>query len=382
MSSELRSALEIANVKAFLRVIRAGESSQDDDAYRMIVGGGLIDSFADHPRKLVWIESLKLNSTAAGAYQFLSRTWNGCAKALGLHDFLPASQDLAAVYLISGRGALADVLAGRIDAAIKKCALEWASLPGSPYGQPTRTMAQALATYAEWGGKMYSESPASHVEDSVPDLSQGADDRTRIKDDTTMPAGESPDWPPPEKPTMPLPAIIAALLPTIIEAIPKLGALFGGGSAVAERNVKAAALAVQIVQDATGAVNAQDAVERIKADPAVAAVAAQAIEARWLELAESGGGGISGARAFILAGDGNPHIWTIVKIVTFSALSFLFLANAIALAAWVVALITDKGTESATQFLSQVVTADIGATMTAIGFWLGSSWGSKQKNPP
>lgn len=102
--------------------------------------------------------------------------------------------------------------------------------------------------------------------------------------------------PTPELTAMPLPAILGALLPTLIESVPKLGKLFGSGSEVAERNVKAAELAMQIAKDALGARNAQEAVEIAKADPAAAAKAAEAIEARWLELTEAGGDGISGAR--------------------------------------------------------------------------------------
>ena len=102
--------------------------------------------------------------------------------------------------------------------------------------------------------------------------------------------------PTPELTAMPLPAILGALLPTLIESVPKLGKLFGSGSEVAERNVKAAELAMQIAKDALGARNDQEAVELVKADPAAAAKAAEAIEARWLELTEAGGDGIAGAR--------------------------------------------------------------------------------------
>ena len=154
LAEELRKALLSANVQAFLRVIRAGESSQKQDAYRTLVGGTLFDSVADHPRRRVYIPRLNVYSTAAGAYQFLVGTWDECAKALGLPDFSPASQDLAAVFLIRRRGALTDVLAGRVEKAIKKCAKEWASLPGSPYGQPVRTLPQALATYAKYSGSI------------------------------------------------------------------------------------------------------------------------------------------------------------------------------------------------------------------------------------
>lgn len=178
---------------------------------------------------------------------------------------------------------------------------------------------------------------------------------------------------------MPLAPIVGALLPTLIEAVPKLGKLFGSGSAVAERNVKAAELAMGIVQQATGAVNAQAAVEAVKADPAKAQAATRAIESRWLELTETGGGGVSGARQVLTSAGADSPIWRIVAVVTYAALVFLGLANLIASAAWSVAMWRAAGIESATQFLSQVLTADIGAAMVAFGFWLGSSWGSKQK---
>jgi len=114
-----------------------------------------------------------------------------------------------------------------------------------------------------------------------------------------MKAPPRPDQEPyiqPEAATMPIAPIIGALLPSLIEAIPKLGKLFGSGSAVAERNIAAATMAMEVAQQATGAINAQAAIEAIKADPAVAAAAAKAVESRWLEIAEAGGGGIDGAR--------------------------------------------------------------------------------------
>jgi uncharacterized membrane protein len=55
-------------------------------------------------------------------------------------------------------------------------------------------------------------------------------------------------------------------------------------------------MAMQVAQQAVGAVNAQEAVEKIKADPVARQAATAAVEARWYELAETGGGGIEGAR--------------------------------------------------------------------------------------
>lgn len=271
------------NVAAFLRVIRAGESGQDESAYRVMFGGSRFDSFADHPR--ITNTASGYTSTAAGAYQFLSKTWDECAKALSLPDFSPESQDLAAVYLIKRRGALDDVIAGRLDDAIQKCAKEWASLPGSPYGQPTRTLDQARATYLEYGGSLYTS--AQRVEQSA----------------------ES-------KPMAPF------IIPAVIELaklIPKLGGMFGG-SEVAQRNVAAAGVVVDAVVGAVGASNAQEAVEKIAADPAAREAANKAVEAVWYQISEAGGGGIDGARKADAAhSDGRPWmspvLWVTVMLV-------------------------------------------------------------------
>lgn len=144
------------NVQAFLRLIRRGEGTADAGGYSRLVGGGSFSGWADHPRRLVKIERLGISSTAAGAYQILSRTWDMVRLQAGLSDFSPASQDLAAVQLIRNRGALADVLAGRIEAALRKCSWEWASLPPWRYGgQGTINMERAVGLFAEYGGAVY-----------------------------------------------------------------------------------------------------------------------------------------------------------------------------------------------------------------------------------
>jgi muramidase (phage lysozyme) len=152
----LVDALSTKNMRAFLHMIRVGEGTPDVDGYRRHFGGSLFDSFADHPRKAITagLGKNKYTSTAAGAYQFLARTWDGLVAQYGFKDFGPTNQDIAAVALIDGRKALADVLEGRFADAVRKCAREWASLPGSPYGQPVKTFAQAQQTYLDAGGAL------------------------------------------------------------------------------------------------------------------------------------------------------------------------------------------------------------------------------------
>jgi lysozyme len=145
-------AVSDPNVRAFLAMIRVGEGTAGANGYRTFFGGSTFSDMSRHPN--VAHTGGGYTSTAAGAYQMLYTTWLEAQAALGLPDFSPASQDLAAVWLIKRRGALADVIAGRIATAIGKCNKEWASLAGSPYGQPTLTMADDLANFVNAGGNL------------------------------------------------------------------------------------------------------------------------------------------------------------------------------------------------------------------------------------
>lgn len=141
------------NVRALLRVIRRGEGTADEAGYRRIFGGQLFEGFADHPR--IKVTKGRYTSTAAGAYQALSSTWDETARIMGLGSFSPANQDKFAVGRIAARNALEDIKAGRFETAIKKISWEWASMPGSPYGQPVISMDTARAVYVDAGGSSY-----------------------------------------------------------------------------------------------------------------------------------------------------------------------------------------------------------------------------------
>jgi len=142
------------NRAAFLMMIRTAEGTAGADGYRTMFGGGLFDSFADHPRRVVTAMSggRPISSSAAGAYQFLRRTWDKLAARLGLPDFSPASQDAAAIELIREAGALGDVDAGRFALAVRKVRKIWASMPGAGYGQPEVALERLQAAYQAAGG--------------------------------------------------------------------------------------------------------------------------------------------------------------------------------------------------------------------------------------
>jgi len=343
----IADALSAPNVHAFLRAIRLGEGTLDADGYRRIVGGALFDSFDDHPRKRVWIERYQVYSTAAGAYQFLANTWDEMRAKYDLRDFSPGEQDKAAIGLLIRRKALDDVMAGRIEAAIEKCRLEWASLPGSPYGQRTESLQRVLDTYIASGGE-FAPRPAEAATELVAEAPPGS-------------FFSAPSVPVEAQPMAPF---IAAALPALIQTIPELIRSVGDGK-VTERNAKAAEAVLQVVQTATGAPNAQGAVEAIQRDPNALQAARSALERDlWFESTEAGGGGIDGARRFNLAvSDGNPVMMPALWISILLLIPVYVVVGAVVL-----------GEGWSAEVRIQVVTAVL-ATMGIVGaFWLGSSF--------
>lgn len=149
------------NLKAFLDMLAWSEGTSTskytrDRGYDVVVGGkdspNTFSSYASHPAILVTVNSKGLKSTAAGRYQLLSRYWTAYRDLLGLPDFSPSSQDAIAIQQIKERRALADIEAGRIEAAIAKCANIWASLPGAGYGQKEHGIGPLLSAYRAAGG--------------------------------------------------------------------------------------------------------------------------------------------------------------------------------------------------------------------------------------
>lgn len=148
-------ATAAANVEAFLYMIAFAEGTTGVNGYRTMFGYRYFDSYADHPRQYFSFTDgagRTLKSSAAGRYQIIVKTWDALRAKLGLQDFSPASQDAAAIELVRERGALNDVRAGRLDAAIAKCAPTWASLPGAGYAQPERKLADLQTAFTTAGG--------------------------------------------------------------------------------------------------------------------------------------------------------------------------------------------------------------------------------------
>ncbi|MHB9798487.1 glycoside hydrolase family 24 protein [Pseudomonas sp. MT3] len=145
------------NVLAFLDMLAWSEGTStnrgSDDGYNVVVGGGLFQGYADHPRQSIYLPRLNIRSTAAGRYQLLSRYWDAYRKSLGLTGgFTPENQDRVALQQISERKALDDIKAGRVREAIAKCRNIWASLPGAGYQQHEHKLEDLVQQYRAAGG--------------------------------------------------------------------------------------------------------------------------------------------------------------------------------------------------------------------------------------
>lgn len=150
--SEALKLRQNPKVLAFLAMI--GESEGAD--YRTLVHHGrknsVITDLSRHPNILVKSANGKaikqsLWSTAAGKYQFLYKTWLRFAKLLGLTDFSPLSQDLAAIAQLNEVGAIPYILKNDIETAISKSRKIWASFPGAGYGQGENSLSKLLKFY-------------------------------------------------------------------------------------------------------------------------------------------------------------------------------------------------------------------------------------------
>ena len=150
----LEGLLNDPRVRAFLDTIAKAEGAD----YNTLVGSTPKNplTFSDFSRKPDWYNKA-LDSTASGRYQFLDKTWKDASSALGLTDFSPHSQDLAALWLAefkknkdgSQRKAISTLLSGDTAGAITASRKEWASFPNAGYGQGERSMQWMLKTFQQ-----------------------------------------------------------------------------------------------------------------------------------------------------------------------------------------------------------------------------------------
>jgi muramidase (phage lysozyme) len=276
------------NVPAFIRVLREGETNQNNDAYTMLNGGGHFTSFADHP----YAGQSAPPGLAAGAVQWLPHTWGRWKAKLGLPDFSPASQDAATEAQLAELGAIPDIEAGNVYAAMQKCRDCWVSMR-------TLDVNRATAVFKQYGGTLADTQPAAPIEDQSTPLPQSQ----------------------PEK-SMGALALLQLFGPILSTMIPQISTLLKPGSKAAGY----AGIAQTVLDTITSTAkspNLQGAIEAMQSDPSVKAAVQQAVVTHpeiigVLEI----GGGIQAARTADLAAQiaekpfwYSPAIWVAAALL-------------------------------------------------------------------
>lgn len=276
----LRAVFADPNIRAFYAVVRRGESSLDDRAYRMINGGGTFDDFSRHPFDGL---ATRQGGRAAGAAQFIPSTWSEIAAKWGLEDFTPDSQDLGYVACLEKRHAVDLIRQGKFEAAIAACRLEWTSLPGASENHAGWNMDAARALYLDHGGRL-DNAELLQPEAPIEDRPQPPAPAPAQQQETAMP--------------LPILALISAFGPMISAAIPAVAKLFDRKAESPEK-VAAAQKVIETIVTASGSAGIDEALTKVQTDPAVreqvkAAVLAEPSIAPMLTVEI--GGGIAGAR--------------------------------------------------------------------------------------
>lgn len=174
---ELLPLLDDPNVRVMLGIISRMEGTSSH-GYETAFGGGKLPNLDRHPKtshKFTQTDGKKSKTSAAGRYQFLGTTWDEEAKELGVTDFSPASQDLAALSRIQKRGVLDKVLAGDFKGAIGGLGNEWASAPSAPekFKQPKKSWADIdMYIEAEMGQPAVAD---MQVADAPPAVAMGGE---------------------------------------------------------------------------------------------------------------------------------------------------------------------------------------------------------------
>lgn len=350
-AAQIREALRSPNVEAFERVIRQGESNQIDEgpnsAWSIINGGSHFTDFTHHPfGRLKTTEGGK----AAGACQWLPTTYADLQDRYpeDIRDFTKSSQKFAFAAKLVDRGALQDVLAGRLEDAIGRCRKEWTSLPGAAENT-SYTLERARQVFRQYGG-----TEAGYVKPAPVPIPTPA---------------------PTKRFSMPIAALIATFGPMLANLIPQIAKLFSSGSEVATRNVAAAEAVFDTVVKVSNAANIQDAIERMQSDPNLQATVTQAVvtDPVIMGLLEVGGGIDKAREANLTVIESGKPIWTNPAFVIFCLLSPLLYIV-------VVAVVFNLGKDWSDEMRSVVVTAIVTGLLGSItGYFFGSSYGSQKK---
>lgn len=140
---DLQRLLNNKNISIFLDLITYTEGTEEfgHRMYNVLYGDrpkiGSIKNLDRHPNIAKRISSRdSRTTTAAGAYQFLFRTWESYRKKYGFENFGPDCQRMAAIAEMgNAKGVIKSVLNGQWVDAMRQASGKWVSLPGTKQKQ-------------------------------------------------------------------------------------------------------------------------------------------------------------------------------------------------------------------------------------------------------
>lgn len=361
--AELQALLDNKNVAAFLRVIREGESAQDDSGYflryhptRRVKVDSLVGG---HPRLYETTPNGK-RSSAFGAYQFTATTWDAINHKYGLPDDISrASQDEHCVALLLDCGALRRILVGDFEGAVLAASTQWASLPGSPLqdGGSKMQWERARRVWDQWLG------PSAPIREAAPPIAPQPVMRVMQSTGGNMGSG-----------------LVLALGEALLKFLPA----FGSGSATSNRNIQMTEeLGRVLIEHAKevvpGAANEQDAVSQIEASRELQGQFRAQAAANWSELQpflEYDEKSRQAARQFALDATSSGPIWRQIGfglIIGILALGIVIGGGMVM--AWI---LSQAGTDAATKLTILDYFKAIGYLV--VGWAFGSSSNSRRKD--
>ncbi|MFY0666369.1 MAG: glycoside hydrolase family 104 protein [Natronospirillum sp.] len=159
--------IAVARVRAYMRMIRVGEGTVGEEGYERLFGGASFirdhgKTFDNHPQ--IVIETPRIASSAAGAYQIMGYTWNDdrmerYRTRYGITTFTPYDQDVFCLILLKYKQSRRDprgypikrIAEGEVEWVTEHVySWEWASLPPGKYGQPNKSMEEVLRIFDDY----------------------------------------------------------------------------------------------------------------------------------------------------------------------------------------------------------------------------------------
>ena len=130
-----QQVLDAPEGRAFLDMVQDMEGHD----FNVVYGGVTFSDYSKHPGNIGAMRN-GVQQSAAGAYAFTLTTWNDVGiRQLGLTDFSPQSQRIAAALLVAKSGALGMLQRGDLWGAVNANAGRWASLASNRPGVWAKT---------------------------------------------------------------------------------------------------------------------------------------------------------------------------------------------------------------------------------------------------